>query len=212
MTTTHLTTTATAFIGANPIRTVTDPAGNLWYYAADAYSSICNTSRTCDVGRILKKVCQNHTRMGSIIPPRKDVIGLDTISTTWLINEADLIRVCLYLRVGKSAAIKDVILGQINDFRGVLDALNSFEVPDDLPDLFVYAIQEVETGRIKLGISRDPQQRLMQLQTGNSQKLKLIASRKAVNRFADERALHTEARAHHIHGEWFTHKAAGVLQ
>ena len=146
------------------------------------------------------------------IRPHRDFLNYDYMSTTWLINEADLVRLCLYSRTGKSPEIKEAVLNQIENFRGILDALNSFEIPDDLPDLFVYAIQEVETGRVKLGISRDPQQRLMQLQTGNSQKLKLIASRKAVNRFADERALHTEARAHHIHGEWFTHKAVGVLQ
>ena len=85
----------------------------------------------------------------------------------------------------------------------VLHALQDFEVPDDLPDMYVYAIRNTVTGNIKLGISRHPEARLKQLQTGNDCRLELVAMRPAVARFADERALH-KANAHaRLSGEWF---------
>lgn len=203
-------TTATAFIGENPIRTIIDSAGSVWYYAADAYKVLYGRAGG-NVGRVLKKVCPDYKRMQDIAPKR-EFLNYDYMSTTLLVNEVDFMRLCLYGRTDKNTYIKNHILNQIVDFHEIFRALNSFEVPDDLPDLYVYAIKEVETGSVKLGISRDPLQRLIQLQTNNSQKLQLVASRKAVHRFADERALHKEAQTYHIHGEWFTEKAIGVIQ
>ena len=40
----------------------------------------------------------------------------------------------------------------------------------------LYIIQSDKTGMIKIGRSKNPQKRLKQLQTGNPNKLKLIAS------------------------------------
>lgn len=85
----------------------------------------------------------------------------------------------------------------------LLKALDAFEVPPELSDMFVYAIREVDSGRIKLGISRDPRARLAQLQTGNSQRLELVAYRKASDRFADEKEAHRLNSDVHIRGEWF---------
>ena len=85
----------------------------------------------------------------------------------------------------------------------VLKALQDFEVPDDLPGLYVYAIRNTVTGNVKLGISRNPEARLKQLQTGNDCRLELVAMRPAAARFADEKALHN-ANAHaRLSGEWF---------
>jgi hypothetical protein len=100
-----------------------------------------------------------------------------------------------------------------NALQELLTALEAFDIPDDLPqDLFLYAIRECETGNIKLGISRDPRARLNQLQTGNSSRLELVAIRPAVNRFADERAVHADADAYRLRGEWFTAQALDILQ
>ena len=94
----------------------------------------------------------------------------------------------------------------------LLQAFESFDVPPEFGSTYVYAIQEAETGRIKLGISSDPVARLAQLQTGNSQRLRLVAYRKANNGFNDERTLHRAAGSHHVRGEWFDGKALGVMQ
>lgn len=107
---------------------------------------------------------------------------------------------------------RDAIIAQIRDVKHILESLQNFEIPDDLPDMFVYAIREKDTGNVKLGISRDPHARLSQLQTGNSHELELVAYRKAENRFADERIIHADAEAYRLRGEWFTSSALEVLQ
>lgn len=94
----------------------------------------------------------------------------------------------------------------------ILSALDAFDVPGDLEGMFVYAIRNAVTGSVKLGISRDPVQRVKQLQTGNDCPLELIACRKADNGFADERAIHQENSQHHIRGEWFSSEAQEVLK
>ena len=104
------------------------------------------------------------------------------------------------------------VFKSVQGLKSIIDAIKTFEVPDDLPDMFVYAIQEEETGNVKLGISKDPYGRLKQLQTGNSQRLRLVSFSKAENRYDDERLLHQEAAHYHVNGEWFTSEAANYLQ
>lgn len=89
------------------------------------------------------------------------------------------------------------------DVKKLFQALSEIEIPDDLPDMFVYAIRNTVTGNLKLGISRDPRARLEQLQTGNDCRLELVAYRRAENRFKDERALHNTNAPLRISGEWF---------
>lgn len=94
----------------------------------------------------------------------------------------------------------------------LLAALESFDVPDDMHGMYVYAIRNTVTGSVKLGISRDPVQRVKQLQTGNDCLLELIACRKADNGFADEHAIHQENSQHHIRGEWFSSEVQEALK
>ena len=120
-----------------------------------------------------------------------------------IISETALTFLALRSQRLKGSNVISAILSQISDSKAIIKALNDFEVPDDLPEMYVYAIREAESKRIKLGISRDPQARLRQLQTGNSQKLELVAFKPAVNRFAEERALQADNAASRIRGEWF---------
>jgi hypothetical protein len=98
------------------------------------------------------------------------------------------------------------------DVSTIIRALQDFDIPSDFPDMYVYAIREKDTGNIKLGISRDPRRRLIQLQTGNSSELELVVCRKAENRFADERDVHARADAYRLRGEWFNANALEVMQ
>jgi hypothetical protein len=91
-------------------------------------------------------------------------------------------------------------------------ALDAFDVPKECEGMYVYAIRNVTTGNIKLGISRDPEQRIKQLQTGNDCRLELVAFRKAENRFQDETRLHHAHSTAHIRGEWFTGEASAAIQ
>ena len=106
-----------------------------------------------------------------------------------------------------SPSVLDLFIKQIEDMDSVIKALNDFEIPDDLPDMYVYAIRNKDTGNVKIGISKHPEERLKQLQTGCDGLLELIAVRPAENRYADEKRLHNDNSKHHIHGEWFTEEA-----
>ena len=110
------------------------------------------------------------------------------------------------------ASVSVNLIESIENIDSMMKALRNFELPDDLPDMFVYAIREASSGNIKIGISRDPHRRLRQLQIGNSSKLELVAYRKAENRFADERAIHADEASHRLRGEWFTADAMQALQ
>lgn len=85
----------------------------------------------------------------------------------------------------------------------LIKALESFEIPDDFPDMYVYAIREVSTGNVKIGISKNPTERLKQLQIGNSSHLELAAYMKADNRYKDETAAHKAICDINIRSEWF---------
>lgn len=93
----------------------------------------------------------------------------------------------------------------------LLAALDAFDVPEECSDMYVYAIQNTTTGNIKLGISRNPEQRLKQLQTGNDCTLKLVAYKKAENKFKDETTLHYNYSSAHVRGEWFNNSSINAI-
>ena len=108
-----------------------------------------------------------------------------------------------YLRWAYGSKASLMICEKIEGLEALLEALDSFEIPDDLPDMYVYAIREKESGRIKIGISKDPERRMKQLQTGNSQELELVAYKKADNKYKDEKELHLLHSDKKLRGEWF---------
>lgn len=139
--------------------------------------------------------------------------GIQNIS---IINESGLYSVILKSSKNKAKAMQRWITSEVipsaRKMAEIIKALNEFEIPDDLPDMYVYAIREKQTGNIKIGISKDPEERLKQLQIGNSSDLELVTYKKADNRFKDEKALHLGAMAYHIRGEWFNECAMEVMQ
>ena len=75
----------------------------------------------------------------------------------------------------------------------------------------LYIIQSDITGAIKIGISKNPKNRLKQLQTGSPYKLKLLT---IVNGRGDlERSLHKSLRTYKqsCKGEWFDFECTGSL-
>lgn len=65
----------------------------------------------------------------------------------------------------------------------------------------VYFIEAEGTGRIKIGVSKDPLSRLRTLQTGSPSPLRLIAT--AFGGYAKEAELHQRFEDARIDGEWF---------
>lgn len=69
--------------------------------------------------------------------------------------------------------------------------------------MYVYLIQNLETSRYKIGVSKNPNKRLAQLQTGSGEELKLIHMFETDNARKIESALHNIYRQHKTMGEWF---------
>ncbi|HDX6054336.1 MULTISPECIES: GIY-YIG nuclease family protein [Acinetobacter calcoaceticus/baumannii complex] len=99
--------------------------------------------------------------------------------------------------------IADVLVKDTQTLKAIIQALRDFEVPDDLPDMYVYYIRNKSTGNVKIGISANPSQRLKQLQTGCDGKLELVAVKKADNKYKDEVKEHNIQQEHQLKGEWF---------
>lgn len=66
----------------------------------------------------------------------------------------------------------------------------------------VYLIR-TDNGRYKIGISKDPNKRILELQTGNSDELVLIDTYESENASKIETTLHNRFFHRRKHGEWF---------
>ena len=67
--------------------------------------------------------------------------------------------------------------------------------------LYIYFIEAVGTDKVKIGIAKDPEERLKQLQTGSSVKLRLMDS---IGAYAnEEKKLHLKFKDLRHSGEWF---------
>ena len=66
-------------------------------------------------------------------------------------------------------------------------------------ETYIYFFQSVDTGRIKIGLSKDPKKRMKQLQT--SERLFLLHAIKGTRWL--ESNLHDRFAHLRIHGEWF---------
>ncbi len=78
-----------------------------------------------------------------------------------------------------------------------------------MKDDHLYIIQSDVTGMIKIGRSKDPVKRLKQLQTGNPNKLKLIATFEKEG--WKENILHERLRPFRLQGEWFSYDCVGSI-
>lgn len=128
--------------------------------------------------------------------------------TVYHVNKRDSYVVVAQLSPAHIGKVVDAWGRTEHTLEELISALNAFDVPEECAGMYVYAIREAETARIKLGISRNPEARLRQLQTANSQRLDLIAYRKAGGGFSDEAAVHVLNRSEHLRGEWFGPQAS----
>ena len=68
---------------------------------------------------------------------------------------------------------------------------------------FVYFIFEEGTHHCKIGVSINPEQRLQQLQTGNSKKLVLYRTVECADPYEAEARLHEQNMICKLNGEWY---------
>lgn len=69
--------------------------------------------------------------------------------------------------------------------------------------MYIYLIQNQESSKYKIGVSKNPQKRIQQLQTGSGEKLKLIHTFETNNARKVESALHNKYLHFKTIGEWF---------
>lgn len=170
--------------------------GEPWFVAKD----LCQILEINNVSQALTRLEDDE----------KCIILSDTLGgkqNTSIVSESGVYALLMGSRKAGTSSLRKKMADHLKGSRVIIDALNDFEVPEDVGEMYVYAIKETESGRIKLGISRDPYARLKQMQTGNSQRLQLLAYRKASNRFQDEAAIHAKNAQYHIRGEWFSESA-----
>jgi len=111
---------------------------------------------------------------------------------------------------GKAELFK-IIANAFKNFSQIIKALNNFDT-DDIPVRFIYAAMD-ERGRIKIGISNNPERRVKELNTGNADELKLIFVKQTKNKgFLDETKLHKQGKEYHIRSEWFNNDVYQLLQ
>jgi hypothetical protein len=68
---------------------------------------------------------------------------------------------------------------------------------------FIYLIKSLSDSHYKIGVSKNPNRRLKQLQTGNSSEIKLICEYQTMNAYKIEKVLHRRYTHFNIDGEWF---------
>jgi hypothetical protein len=68
---------------------------------------------------------------------------------------------------------------------------------------YVYLIQSLENGYYKVGVSKHPQRRVEQLQTGNSSELKLVEIFQSEQAYKIEKILQNRLIPFRKTGEWF---------
>ena len=179
--------------GNHEIRTVSDEHGEVWFVAND----ICAALGLVNPNAALIK----HVDDGDITK-RGTIDSLGRTQLTNHINERGVLNLLIKSQ-RTPAKLLDEIVSRVKGAKEVIAALEDFEIPDNLPTMYVYAIRNNHTGRIKLGISENPERRLKELQTGNDCELELLAYREAVNRFKDEKAIHDKHQHLRVRGEWF---------
>lgn len=91
------------------------------------------------------------------------------------------------------------------DLMFIIEALQDFDT-DELPEeYFVYVAKEEFSGRLKVGISKDPESRVKSLNVGNPEHLTIVAAfmtRKSGHQ--GELAAHRLLACDNIRSEWFS--------
>ena len=185
-------TLAVYSFGNQEVRTVTDEHGEIWFVAADvcAAMGLPNTTRA-----LSSNVSDDCRKYGAVETTR----GAQEVN---LLTDRGVLQLLVKSRKTQDKFVDEVI-SKVHDAKEIIAALEDFEIPENLPPMYVYAIRNKTTRRIKLGISQNPERRLKELQIGNDCELELVAFRKAENRFKDEKALHRENAPYYVRGEWY---------
>lgn len=182
---------------------------------------VCTTSRD-----FAKKMGLAHATTAILLRKHKD--GLEALSplheatfkTTGRTEVEYLLtpsHVAYLLSAAKNPGTHAILGKLVNDLpkkvqQIILQAVKDMDLADVPPDRFVYAAQDSE-GRIKIGISKDPERRVAELNIGNPDTLTLVYQRPTtLPRYGDEVEAHKACSQYRIRSEWFRPAALEILQ
>jgi len=159
--------------------------------------------------RLLNRVItKNHDVLGDVIhqeyKPEKGGKG-GRPEKTFLLTERQFLIVAL-MAVKHGAKLKGIIVDGLmgKSVKEVINIISSMDIEDIPPDRYVYVAQESESGRYKIGISKDPERRIKELNIGNPEQLNLIHYFKSNgNKYESETLTHKMYEAHKLRSEWF---------
>lgn len=158
----------------------------------------------CRVNDANNRIERNSKKYNIELPePVESELANGEIQRQYNLDLKTFLALITFMRADIGLKVFDQVIQNTTQAINVISALNNFEVPDNLPDMYVYYIQNEDSGAVKIGISKNPETRLKQLQIGCDGKLKLLGYRLAENRFSDEAIEHKKHKDNHIHGEWF---------
>ena len=179
--------------GNHEIRTITDEHGEAWFVANDVCAALGLENPT--------QALRTHVDSEDVAK----YVVIDNQGRRQLTNHVNERGVLSMLIKSSKTPPKllDEVISRVKGAKEVIAALEDFEIPENLPTMYVYAIRNKHTGRIKLGISENPERRIKELQIGNDCELELLAYREAANRFKDEKAIHDKHQHLRVRGEWF---------
>jgi len=105
----------------------------------------------------------------------------------------------------KTKVINELISGfKDATFFAIIEIIKSFDAEELECDKYVYVAKEQVSGRYKIGISKNPEQRIKQLNTGNPEQLILIHSYLATEqKYQSEVLAHSLFNQDRLKGEWF---------
>ena len=167
---------------SNTVRVVFDGDSNPWFVAKDIAEALGYN----DTVKAIADHCKHASSLiglGLVNHPSRKNQKIDPQDK--LIPESDVFVLVMKSNLPSAHKVRSSMIEQILDIRHALNTIKAFEMPDDLPDMCVYAIRECDTGNIKMGISRDPEQRLKQMQADNNVSLYLVGYCVTKNRFKD---------------------------
>lgn len=115
--------------------------------------------------------------------------------------------VLLYIASTYSPEIAIEAYESITQVDKILSALNSFDISEFEEELsstpvYVFSAIEASTGNIKIGISKNPEQRIKQLQQGNPDSIVLSGYYLASNPYREKRQILESNSDKIIHGDW----------
>jgi len=101
----------------------------------------------------------------------------------------------------KKEALISLFKGSVS-FETVIAAINEIDIEDE--KLFIYIAQESVSGRYKIGVSKNPEKRVKQLNIGNPEELVLVHKYKSKDGFKEESLIHGVLKRHSLRSEWFS--------